>query len=320
MASNNNVVSDVFESADLPEGIATTLDRYMPQKNFILFIDAAARAVGDRNFGLFLAPHLTVADYGDWGRYLVGATTLEQALFRSVNAMKFHASHDRLHIVPSGDEVAFIIDVPVRGVVGYQHFAVCAASVMVSLVRAYTGANWDPLRVEFDFPRPPSLTPHEDLFCCKVLFDRPRIAVIIERNALSYSPVSACGKKTVTYSDLRRIAERPAPTDLVSMVKETIRLKLMDGAVDINRIGAFLALGPRTLQRRLNDEGAAFRPLVSQVRAERALELLRETEIPMIDIAVELGYSSSSHFSRAFRKTVGLLPSDIRRGGDDAVA
>jgi len=316
--SNRAVVSRVFESADLPETVADAPDRYISQKLVLRFLEGAAHALGDRDFGLFLAPHLTVAAYGNWGGYLLGATTLEQALFRSASAMKFHASHDRLFIVPSGDGVAFMYDITVRGVVGYRHFAVCGASVLVSLVRAYTGANWHPLRVELDISRPSSSTPYEDLFHCPVIFDRPRIAVIIERDALNSGPVQSTRRNIVTYSDLRRVAGQPAPSDLVSIVREIIRLRLLDGGMDIDSIARHLELGSRTLQRRLKDEGIAFRALVSQVRAERALEMLRETQAPMIDIAVELGYSSSSHFTRAFRKTVGRPPSDFRRDFDDA--
>ena len=238
-------------------------------------------------------------------------------MFRNSKAMKLRTSHGRISTAPCGDDVAFMSDLSVSNVVGYRHTAVWSALLLISVVRAYTGANWHPLRVDLDISRPPSSTPYEDVFRCPVIFDRPRIAVIIERHALNNGPVLAAGRKTVTYSDLRRIAERPAPTDLVSIVREIIRLRLLDGDIDIDGIARHLELGPRTLQRRLNDEGTAFRALVSQVRAERALEMLRETEAPMIDIAIELGYSSSSHFTRAFRKAVGRLPSDIRR---DALA
>jgi len=160
--------------------------------------------------------------------------------------------------------------------------------------------------------------PYEDLFRCPVVFDRPSIAIYIERDALNYSPVRAAGRRIVTYSDLGRLPQRPAPRNLISMVTEVVRLRLLDGGKDIDGTARHLELGPRTLQRRLNDEGTTFQALVSQVLAERAIEILRETEAPMIDIAVELGYSSSSHFARAFHKTVGLLPSDIRRGVVDA--
>lgn len=318
--SNRAVLSRVFEAADLPETVTETQDQFIPQKKSLRFLDRASHVIGDRDLGISLAPHITITAYGDWSRYVLGAPSLKQALVRSIKAMKFHVTHYRFHIEPRGDEVAFTYVVPVSGVVGYRHFAVSSASLVISLVRAFAGANWHPLRVELDIPRPPSSTPYEDLFRCPVIFDRPGIAVIIDRHALNYGPLQASGSNTVTYSDLRRVAERPAPTDLVSVVRELIQLRLLDGIIDIDSVARHLELGPRTLQRRLNDEGTAYRALVSQVRAQRAIEMLRETESPMIDIAVELGYSSSSHFSRAFRKTVGLLPSDIRRDDAEAAA
>ena len=316
-ASNYNVVGKVFEAAGLPERCTTNPGCFVPMKSVVKLYDEAARVIGERNLGLFLAPHLTVSKLGNLGSYVLGATTLKEAMFRNSKAMKLRTSHGRISTAPCGDDVAFMSDLSVSNVVGYRHTAVWSALLLISVVRAYTGANWHPLRVDLDISRPPSSTPYEDVFRCPVIFDRPRIAVIIERHALNNGPVLAAGRKTVTYSDLRRIAERPAPTDLVSIVREIIRLRLLDGDIDIDGIARHLELGPRTLQRRLNDAGTAFRALVSQVRAERALEMLRETEAPMIDIAIELGYSSSSHFTRAFRKAVGRLPSDIRR---DALA
>jgi AraC-like DNA-binding protein len=312
LALSQAEISKVFEAADLPEMLAATPDRYIPQKTFLCLLDAAARAVGDPEFGLDLAERFTLADYGEWGRYLRGAATLKKALPRCARSLKFHATHDRSWIVPSGDEVMFKNYKVVGRVVGYRHFAVRTAFVMTSIIRAYTGANWHPLRVEFDFPRPRSSTRYEDLFRCPVIFGRPSIAVAFERNALTNNRLLFTGHKTVTYSDLCRAAGPPAPTNLISKVKEAIRLRLMDAEVNIDGVARHLEIGPRTLQRRLNDENTAFRALVSQVRARRALELLRETETPIVDIAVELGYSSSACFSRAFSRAVGLPPSKIR--------
>lgn len=305
-------ISKVFEAADLPEILATDPGHYIPQKSFLCLLEAAACAVGDSEFGFFLAERFKLADYGEWGRYIIGATTLEKALPRHARALKFHATHDRTWVVPSGDEVTLKSYKAVRGAVGYRHSAVRSAYVMTSIIRAYTGANWHPLRVEFDFPGPRSSTRYEELFRCPVIFGRPSIAVAIERNAMTNNRALVAGQKIVTYSDLCRTAGPPAPTSLISKVTEAIRLRIMDAAVNIDVVARNLELGPRTLQRRLNAEGTAYRALVSQVRAEHAFEMLHETDTPMIDIAVELGYSSFAHFSRAFSKTTGLPPSEAR--------
>lgn len=51
-----------------------------------------------------------------------------------------------------------------------------------------------------------------------------------------------------------------------------------------------------------------------RLRMERARRLLRETELAIIDVGLDVGYSSPSHFAQAFRKEVGILPSQYRAG------
>ncbi|EJM72751.1 helix-turn-helix domain-containing protein [Pseudomonas sp. GM55] len=50
-----------------------------------------------------------------------------------------------------------------------------------------------------------------------------------------------------------------------------------------------------------------------KLRIDTARRLLRETEMTVITIANEVGYSNPSHFSRIFRKDTGFSPSDYRR-------
>ncbi|WP_171998757.1 AraC family transcriptional regulator [Cronobacter sp. JZ38] len=50
-----------------------------------------------------------------------------------------------------------------------------------------------------------------------------------------------------------------------------------------------------------------------QQRIQVACRLLRETALPVIDIACEVGYVSPSHFSQVFRKITGMSPAAYRR-------
>jgi len=49
------------------------------------------------------------------------------------------------------------------------------------------------------------------------------------------------------------------------------------------------------------------------LRLERARELLKNPSLSLIDIALDCGFSSHSHMSRLFHKSVGVTPSDYRR-------
>ena len=51
---------------------------------------------------------------------------------------------------------------------------------------------------------------------------------------------------------------------------------------------------------------------LARLRMERAKTLLRETEIKIIDIAFECGFSSSQYFANTFRNTTGMTPTEYR--------
>ena len=72
-------------------------------------------------------------------------------------------------------------------------------------------------------------------------------------------------------------------------------------------------MGPRTLQRRLKDQGVEFKALVDDTRRLFALPYLRNRNHTLAEIAYLLGYSEVSAFNRAFRRWTGSTPSDYRR-------
>jgi AraC family transcriptional regulator len=57
-----------------------------------------------------------------------------------------------------------------------------------------------------------------------------------------------------------------------------------------------------------------------RTRVERAKALLRDSQARVADISAELGFADQSHFTRTFRRMVGVPPSAyVRRGlGSDA--
>ena len=48
-------------------------------------------------------------------------------------------------------------------------------------------------------------------------------------------------------------------------------------------------------------------------RVERAVALLRDTDFPIIDIALQTGWNSIGTFGRVFRDVTGESPSEVRR-------
>ena len=68
----------------------------------------------------------------------------------------------------------------------------------------------------------------------------------------------------------------------------------------------------RTLNRRLRASGTCFRELLNESRFEIARQLLEVSSMSLTEIAINLEYSDTSAFARAFRRQSGSSPSAWR--------
>ena len=94
-----------------------------------------------------------------------------------------------------------------------------------------------------------------------------------------------------------------APVEGASLAQATYRyveLYLHQG-VSLAQVARALAIGKRTLQRRLGEEGVSFREIVDKVRAAR-LSQLRTRGLPADDAAPALGYSDARSVRRFERR------------------
>ncbi|MDZ7911925.1 MAG: AraC family transcriptional regulator ligand-binding domain-containing protein [Rhodococcus sp. (in: high G+C Gram-positive bacteria)] len=81
---------------------------------------------------------------------------------------------------------------------------------------------------------------------------------------------------------------------------------------DLDTVAATLHLHPRTLRRRLADEGTNWRALNTEVRATLAAELLTQVGLTVEEVAMRLGYSETAAFTHAFSRWYGTTPSSFR--------
>lgn len=83
---------------------------------------------------------------------------------------------------------------------------------------------------------------------------------------------------------------------------------LPTGACSLRVIADHHFVTVRTMQRRLAAEGLVFERLVEDVRRERAVEYLAETNQSIAQISGLLGYVEQSSFTHAFRRWYGTSP------------
>ncbi|AOS80401.1 MULTISPECIES: helix-turn-helix transcriptional regulator [Hydrogenophaga] len=78
------------------------------------------------------------------------------------------------------------------------------------------------------------------------------------------------------------------------------------------RLSQAMGLAPRTLQRRLADQGAHFSGLLVQARLNHSAHHLASGATSLAEVGYLSGFADQPHFTRQFRAHTGLTPAQFR--------
>jgi AraC-like DNA-binding protein len=101
-------------------------------------------------------------------------------------------------------------------------------------------------------------------------------------------------------------------SDFVPRVRELLGRQLGRGRPSALSIARQLKISPRTLVRRLNEEGTSFTAQLDDLRCGLALGFVASPQVPLMDISARLGYARVQGFHRAFRRWTGQTPVEYR--------
>lgn len=112
----------------------------------------------------------------------------------------------------------------------------------------------------------------------------------------------------------RQLVEKRRLQSATQRVSDQIFKQLNGAKVGQGHIANELGMTTRTLRRKLAAEGQSFQQLLDECRMRSAIcELRARKEISLSQLALKLGYSEHSTFSRAFVRWAGMAPQDYRK-------
>ena len=164
--------------------------------------------------------------------------------------------------------------------------------------------QWHPTEIHLTFKPEREIEDSELLGFSRTLFNQAYPAITIPR-ALLALPLQ------IKHSD--RTLCTAIPDEFVSKVQHMITPYLSDNHLTIALAADLAGTSTRTFQRRLKDQNSNFSDIVDKARVFQASSLLKENNLKLIDIALSLGYSDASNFTRAFRRWMGVSPKEYRR-------
>jgi AraC-like DNA-binding protein len=109
------------------------------------------------------------------------------------------------------------------------------------------------------------------------------------------------------------LARHPRPDAFLEQLQRQMMSALQEGEPSAATLAGRMNCSLRTFYRQLADHGLRYRALLGDVRFKLARMYLADPRLSLAEVALLLGYSEQSAFSRAFRTWSGSTPQDYRR-------
>ena len=278
-------------------------------------LEYAAEALNDRAFGLHLALEASPRETGLMTYVAASANNLEEGLALFARYCRIAGEAFRLHLVRRSDGVIAEINfagVPRRRAEQNAEFGI---ALLLRGLRQITGRNIHPAQMTLAHER--NLDSQEfERFCgCLIEYGASSDRLAFSNEMLA-QPLVADERRLV--DTLRPIFDEAAkernsaPRSLRSRVEQEAQELLPHGKARRRSVANNLAMGARTLGRKLAEERTTYDEVVDELRRSLALQYIRAHGISVSQIAWLLGYEGSTAFNHAFRRWTGHSPSAAR--------
>lgn len=190
-----------------------------------------------------------------------------------------------------------------------RHALEFGIALMVLVTRRVVHADLAPAELRFRHPPPRAPREHEALFRCALRYEQARDEIHMFTDSLAL-PVKTANPSLVEHLEAhgRTQLKALAPSDALADRVHRAMLDALSAPAPLAAVARALRCSPRTLQRRLREEGTTFHALLDRARYARACELLRAPEACVKRVAAELGFSEQASFHRAFVRWSGETP------------
>ena len=283
----------------------------LPQ--FVRLVHEGLAATGEPALGLLVGERLAATTHGMLGYAALNSETLRQALDLVQLYLPVRTSLVAIRHEEWGDRMRMIFETrPDIAEIARPVLEAVTLTIKNMLETVSMGAS-RVAGIGFAFPAPDYAALARSLFRAEVEYDRDWTGFTLPL-AIVDEPLRMADP--AAFEEARQICQRELDKlRRAETLAARLRRLLLDkqgGYPTLEVVARLFNMTPRTLHRRLVDEGTSYREILDDVRHRLALEHLKSPHMSIEEIAYTLGYGELANFRRAFRRWEGMAPSAYR--------
>ncbi|MEH6569613.1 MAG: AraC family transcriptional regulator [Halioglobus sp.] len=272
----------------------------------------------DPFFGLHTAHHVQHSSYSVLGYISMNCANLGEVLTQMPLYEKIVGAMGSSSRIVSTDATCLRFDCHFADPLVRRHVTENVLASWDRFSRTYLHLMGYPLRIYFEHSAPDEdalLDIYRNTFHCDVYFDQEYSGTWI-RNADLSIPIEQANEQLLqtllehASEELRQLDEGRS---LGEKVKNMLRLMISEKLPSKERLAEELGMSSRTLQRKLNEEGAHYQEILDELRLEMAIQFFSHKELSLDEIARKLGYLETRSFYRGFKQWTGKTVGAYRK-------
>ncbi|MGW4245967.1 AraC family transcriptional regulator [Nocardia sp. NPDC004722] len=313
-------VRDCLAGAGLPsEAVIDSNAEVTARQEVTVVRNLLARFGDEPGLGVEAGSRYHISLYGPWGLALLASRTLRDAVDIALRYVELAFVFGQLSFEEVAGEVFLRYDdseVP-EDVRAFLTERVMTGCQMIG--RELFSVGVPVRRLSFRHSGPTDTARYRAVFEIEPTFDAARNELVFDAAYLDVPLPQANEWARSTCEQMCRdlLARRHARSGVAGAVRDLL-VRNPGEIPDQAAVAAELFVSPRTLSRRLNEEGTSFRALLDEVRQALSEELLDHTPMTTEQVAARLGYAEAASFIRAFRRWKGCPPQEYRARGQRA--
>jgi AraC-like DNA-binding protein len=269
----------------------------------------------DPLFGFHMGQSLKPAHFQLLAFTMLSSPTLGNAIEKILKYQRLISDGGVFTLIPQEDNTSLVYSPTASDFSYHQIDAVLVATL--SFARWLLGREIRPLKLTFTHEYKGGLIQYRSFFGCDIEFNKEQNSLLFTSQLLQEAlPGFDQSLATVHEQMADNQLQRLVAPDIISRVQECFLLMSHD-SINRDDIAAQLAMSGRSLQRKLQEQGSSFQKLHDAYRHQHSLQLLAHTNLSLLDISLQLGFSESSTFYRAFKRWQGLTPGEYRQRRSD---